>query len=94
MLSLMNVSSCIHDKQDGAMWRVDDCFFQGYVFYYWVCRSNVSVISFRMCLCFPTIVFDHVVDIFYLSLPEGDKVFLSDDSGTVSWLLALDKILK
>ena len=36
----------------GAMWRVDDCLIHGYVFCHWICRSDVSVIPFRMCLFF------------------------------------------
>ena len=34
------------------MWRVDDCFIHGCVFCYWMCRSDVSVIPFRMCIFF------------------------------------------
>ena len=34
------------------MWRVDDCFIHAYVFCYWMCRSDVSVIPFGTCLFF------------------------------------------
>ena len=32
------------------MWRMDDCSIYGYVFDYWICRSDVSLISFGICL--------------------------------------------
>ena len=32
--------------------------------------------------------------IFYMSLPAGDKLFQSDYSGPISWLLGLDMIFK
>ena len=41
-----------------------------------------------------TIVFGHVVVDFLLFLPVGDKVFQSDDSGTATWLLDLDRIFR
>ena len=43
-------------------------------FYYWMCRSDVSVIPFRMCnhSFWPLWIFD-------LSLPVGDKFFKLDD---------------
>ena len=34
------------------MWRVDNCFIHGFVVCYWMCRSDVSVIPFRICLFF------------------------------------------
>ena len=34
------------------MSKVDDCFIHGCLFCYWMCRSDVSVISFRMYLFF------------------------------------------
>ena len=55
------------------MCRVDDCFNHGYAFYYWICRSYVSVISFRICLYFSTLVFIIVVVNFDISLPMGDR---------------------
>ena len=30
------------------MWRVDDCFIHDCVFCYWMCRSDVSVITFAL----------------------------------------------
>ena len=62
MPSLINISSCTYDKhKEGAMWRVDDCFFMDVSsFYYWMCGSDVSVISLRMCLL-STIVIGPVV---------------------------------
>ena len=75
------------------MWRVDDYLTHDYVFYYWICRSDVSVISFRLCL-FSTIVFDLVIVDFDLFLPVGDRFFQSDDGGTINKLLGLDKISK
>ena len=60
------------------MWRMDDCFIHGYAFYYWMCRLNLSVISFRMCHFFPAVIFGLLMD-FHLSLHVGDKFFLSDD---------------
>ena len=65
----------------------------------WLCLLLLDVLSgcvshfFRMCL-FSNIVFYLVVAIFYLSLPVGDTFFQSDDNGTVSWLLGLDRIFK
>ena len=38
---------------------------------------------------FSTIVFDIVVVDFNLSLPVGDRIYWSDDSGTINWLLGL-----
>ena len=42
------------------MWRVDDCFFNGYVFYYWICELDMSVISFEITFTTSTVV-DYVV---------------------------------
>ena len=61
------------------MWRVDGCFIHGTsVFCHWMCRWDVSVIPFRMCLffimCFGLVVMD-----FDLSFPVGDKFFLPND---------------
>ena len=47
------------------MWRVDDCFTHGCVFCYWMCRPDVSVIRFRMCIFF-IIVFGLVVMNFFI----------------------------
>ena len=58
------------------MWRVDDCFTHCYVFYYWMCRLDKSVICFRIVSFFPAVVLALLfLWIFYLSLPEGDKFF-------------------
>ena len=59
------------------MWRVDDCFIHGCVFCYWMCRSDVSVIPFRMSLFHHS--FGLVIIDFDLSLPVGDKFFWLDD---------------
>ena len=86
MLSLINISSCIpmtnmckkrrkKREKKGAMWRVDDCFTHGCVFCYWMCRSDVSGIPFRMCLFF-IIVFGLVVMDFLPFLACGRSVFL------------------
>ena len=57
----------IYEKhKEGRKWRVHDCFIHSYVFYYWMCRSDVSVISFRMCHFSPTIVFGFVVAMNFL----------------------------
>ena len=63
------------------MWRVDDCFTHGCVFCYWMCRSDVSVIPFRMCLFF-IIVFGPVVMNFY-------KFFYSDDKWNCQSVIGL-----
>ena len=55
------------------MWRVDDYFIQGCVFCYGMCRSDVSVIPFRMSLFHHS--FGLVIIDFDLSLPVGDKFF-------------------
>ena len=80
------------------MWRLDNCFIHGCVFYYWMCRSDVPVIPFRMCL-FSFFFLNHSFwpcryGIFDLFLTVGDKFFWSDNSGAVSWLLGLDRIFK
>ena len=67
--------------------------FFGCVFCYWMYRSDVSVIPFRMCLPF-IIVFGLVVMVFYLSLPVRGKFSCQMISGTVSWLLGLGRIFK
>ena len=56
------------------MWRVDDCFIHGCVFCYWMCRSDVSVIPFRMFF-FSIIFFGLVIMDFWPSLPVGDTFF-------------------
>ena len=78
------------------MWWVDDYFIHGCVFCYWMCRSDVSVIPFRMCLF---LFFNHS---FWpcryecLTFPYLWEISFSSQmiSGTVSWLLGLDKIFK
>ena len=76
------------------MWRLDDCFIHGCVFCYWMCRSDVSVILFRMSffvhqsfwLCrYGFLTFPCLWEI----SPSGQMI-----SGTVSWLLGLDRIFK
>ena len=76
------------------MWRVDDCFIHGCVFYHWMCRSDVSGIPFRMCLAFQS-------QCLALSLWIFDFLFLWEISfssqmisETVSWSLGLDRIFK
>ena len=58
-----------------------------------MCRSDVSVIPFRMCPFFhhSLALLLWIVDPF---LPVGDKFSSQMISGTVSWLLGLDKIFK
>ena len=77
------------------MWRVDDYFIYSCVFCHWICRSDVSVIPFRMCFFFLIIVFALSLLVFDLFLLVGDKFFFSQMiSGTVIWLLGLDRIFK
>ena len=59
------------------MWKVDDCFTHGYVFYYLMCQSFLSG---RVLFSFSTMVFDlsiikikMVSWIFDLFLPVADK---------------------
>ena len=58
------------------MWRVDDCFIRGCIFCHRMCRSNVSVIPFRMCLFLKKIVFGLVVVEFLPFLGCGRYVFV------------------
>ena len=75
------------------MLRVDDFFVHGCVFWYCICRSDVSVIPFRMCLFF----LSHSswpCRYGFLSFPCLWEISFSSQmiSGTVSWLLRLDRI--
>ena len=75
------------------MWRVDDCFIHSCVFRYWMFRSDMSVIPFRMCLFF-IIILALSLWIFDLSLPVGDKFFWSDYKWNCQLALGLDRIFK
>ena len=76
------------------MWRVDDCLIHGCVFCYWICQSDVSVISFRMCLFANYILWPCHHG--FLTFPCLWVISFSSQmiSGTVSWLLDLDRIFK
>ena len=76
------------------MWRVDDFFIYGCVFCYWMFRSDVSVIPFRMCLCFNHSFWPLSLRIFDLSLLLRDKFSSQMISRTDIWLLGLDRIFK
>ena len=72
---------------------VDDCFIHGCVFCYWMCGSDVSVIPFRMCLFFFNYSFwpCHYGFLTFHCLGENSSQMIS---GTVIWLLGLDRIFK
>ena len=72
-----------------------DCFIHGCVFCYWICRSDVSVIPFRTCLFFLHHSF-WPCHYGFLTFPCLWQVSFSGQviSGTVSWLLGLDRIFK
>ena len=79
------------------MWRVDDCFIDGCAFCNWVCRLDVSVIPFRMCLFF--FFFTHSFwpcHYGFLTFPCSWEISFSSQmiSETISWLLGLDRIFK
>ena len=69
---------------------MDDCCVHGYVFIIgyvdWMCRSfHSGCVSLFSCPPpFSTMVFDFVVVGFDISLVVGEKVFLSNDGGTVN----------
>ena len=76
------------------MWRVDDSFIHGCVFYHWICRLDVSVIPFIVCLFS---FFHHrfwPCRCRFLSFPCLWEIHFSSQMiiGTVSWLLDLDKV--
>ena len=76
------------------MWRMDDCFIHCCVFCYSMCRSDVSVILFRMCPFFHHILWP--CHYRFLTFPCLFEIGFSGKmiSGTVSWLLGLDRIFK
>ena len=76
------------------MWMVDDCFAHGCVFCYWVCRSDVSVIPFRMCLFFSHSFLPCHCGFFTFPCLWEISFFSQMISETVSWLLGLDRIFK
>ena len=61
---------------------------------YRICRSDASVISFRMCLCFNMVNFDLIIVDFTFPWLWGDNFFWLNDSETVNRLLGLDRIFK
>ena len=71
---------------------MDDCFIHGCVFCYWICRSDVSVISSRMCLFLNYSFWPCHYG--FLTLLVGDKFSSQMVSRTVIWLLGLDRIFK
>ena len=81
------------------MWRVDDCFIHSCVFCCWMCRSEVSVIPLRMCPFFPFFFSNHSFwscCCGFLTFACLWEIRFSGQmiSGTVSWLLGLDRIFK
>ena len=69
------------------------------VLYYWMCQSFLTgcvgfFVFFFFCFFFNDSFDLAVLKDFDLSLPVGDKFFQSGNSGTVSWLLGLDRIFK
>ena len=76
------------------MCKVDDCLLHACVFCCWMCRLDVSVVPFRICL--------FLGDSFwlcrygFLTFPCLWKICFSDKmiSGAVSWMLGLDGVFK
>ena len=58
------------------------------VFCYWMCRLDVSVISFRMCL-YSSYFLALSILIFDLSLSVGDKFFQSDNKWNCQLVIGL-----
>ena len=74
------------------MWRVDDCFIHDCVFYHWMCRSDVSVILFRMFFLSFFQSWFLALLLWILTLPCLCEISFSCQiiSETVSRLLGLD----
>ena len=59
----------------------------------WMCRSDVSVIPFRMCLLHHSF-WPCRYEFFNLSLPVGDKLFWSDDKWNCQLVIGLRQDLQ